>query len=109
MGSLDEFSREQAILTTLRSSGRVAVNDLAKQLHVSTVTIRKDLDSLERRSLLRRVRGGAVGAGAGNEGSFDRRLRDSRAKKQAIASAAAGLVDDGDVIAVDSSTTAYYL
>ena len=109
MGPLDEFSRAQAILTTLRSSGRVVVNDLARQLGVSTVTIRRDLDGLERRSLLRRVRGGAVGVGGSTEGSFETRLRDSRAAKQAIARAAAGLVEDGDVIAIDSSTTGYYL
>jgi DeoR/GlpR family transcriptional regulator of sugar metabolism len=109
LGSLDEFSREQTILTTLRSCGRVAVNDLARQLGVSAVTVRKDLDSLERRSLLRRVRGGAVGAGGPNEGSFETRLRDSRTTKQAIARAAAELVEDGDVIAIDSSTTAFYL
>jgi DeoR/GlpR family transcriptional regulator of sugar metabolism len=109
LGSLDEFSREQTILTTLRSCGRVAVNDLARQLGVSAVTVRKDLDSLERRSLLRRVRGGAVGAGGPHEGSFETRLRDSRTTKQAIARAAAELVDDGDVIAIDSSTTAFYL
>jgi DeoR/GlpR family transcriptional regulator of sugar metabolism len=109
MGSLDEFAREQAILAALRSSGRVAVNDLARQLGVSAVTIRKDLDGLERRSLLRRVRGGAVGAGGSNEGSFETRLRDSRAAKQSIARAAADIVHDGDVIAIDSSTTAFHL
>jgi DeoR/GlpR family transcriptional regulator of sugar metabolism len=108
MGSLDEFSREQAILAALRSTGRVAVGELASRFGVSQVTVRKDLDSLERRSLLRRVRGGAVGVGASDEGSFEMRLGDSRAAKQAIARAAAEMVHDGDVIAIDSSTTAYY-
>src|SRR3954454_12133809 len=109
MCSLDEFCREQAILTALRSSRRVAVSDLARQLRASTFSIRKDLDGLERRSLLRRVRGGAVGAGGSNEGSFETRLRDSRTAKQAIARAAAAVVHDGDVIAIDSSTTAFHL
>ena len=109
MASLDEFSREQAILAALRSHGRVAVNDLSAGLGVSTVTVRKDLDALERRSLLRRVRGGAVGLGASDEGAFEMRLRDSRAHKQAIARAAASTVNDGDVIAIDSSTTTFYL
>src|SRR5919107_5620274 len=107
--SLDEFSREQAILTALRSNGRVGVADLAERFRVSTVTVRKDLDSLERRSLLRRVRGGAVGVGGSDEGAFEMRLRDSRERKQAIARAAAASVRDGDVIAIDSSTTAFYL
>lgn len=109
MPSLDEFSREQVILATLRTSGRVAVAELAERFGVSSVTVRKDLDALERRSLLRRVRGGAVGLGASDEGSFEARFTDSRDRKQAIARAAAASVRDGDVIAIDSSTTAYYL
>ena len=109
MASLDEFSREQVILSALRTTGRVAVNDLAARFGVSSVTVRKDLDALERRSLLRRVRGGAVSLGASDEGSFEARFTDSRDRKQAIAKAAAAAVRDGDVIAIDSSTTAFYL
>lgn len=109
MPSLDEFSREQVILAALRTSGRVSVNELAVRFGVSSVTVRKDLDALERRSLLRRVRGGAVGLGASDEGSFEARYADSRDRKQAIARAAADAVHDGDAIALDSSTTAYYL
>ena len=109
MASLDEFSREQVILSALRTSGRVAVNDLSARFGVSSVTVRKDLDALERRSLLRRVRGGAVSLGASDEGSFEARFTDSRDRKQAIAKAAAAAVRDGDVIAIDSSTTAFYL
>jgi DeoR/GlpR family transcriptional regulator of sugar metabolism len=109
MASLDEFAREQAILTELNAAGRVVVNELAQMFGVSTVTIRKDLDALERRALLRRVRGGAVSVGSGDEGAFEMRLRHSRDAKRGIAAAVAPLVRHGDVIAVDSSTTGYYL
>lgn len=109
LASLDEFSRERFVLAALRTSGRVAVADLAGRFGVSTVTVRKDLESLERRALLRRVRGGAVSVGAADEGSFEMRLRDSREAKLAIAKAAAALVPDGAVIALDSSTTAFHL
>jgi DeoR family transcriptional regulator of aga operon len=109
MASLDEFSREQVILAALRTTGRVAVNELAARFGVSSVTVRKDLDALERRTLLRRVRGGAVSLGASDEGSFEARFTDSRDRKQAIARATAAAVHDGDVIAIDSSTTAFYL
>ncbi|HEX8519235.1 MAG TPA: DeoR/GlpR family DNA-binding transcription regulator [Pseudonocardia sp.] len=109
MASLDEFSREQVILAALRTDGRVAVNDLAARFSVSSVTVRKDLDALERRSLLRRVRGGAVSLGVSDDGSFEARYGDSRDRKQAIARAAAAAVDDGDVIALDASTSAFYL
>ena len=109
ISSLDEFEREQAVLTLLKASGRVAVADLAAQFGVSTVTVRKDLDALERRSLLKRVRGGAVSVGASDEGAFEMRLRHCRDSKLAIAKAASSYVSDGDVIAIDSSTTTYYL
>ncbi len=109
MASLDEFAREQAILLALDGTGRVVVNDLAKEFGVSTVTVRKDLDGLERRAMLRRVRGGAVSVGSSDEGAFEMRLRHSRDAKRAIARAVAPLVRHGDVIAMDSSTTCYYL
>ena len=109
MASLDEFAREQAILAALKVEGRASVADLANNFEVSAVTVRKDLDSLERRGLLRRVRGGAVGVDASDEGAFEVRLRHSRHEKRAIAKAVAPLVRDGDVIAIDASTTTYYL
>ena len=109
MASLDEFSREQVILSALRTAGRVSVGDLAERFGVSSVTVRKDLDALERRSLLRRVRGGAASLGHSDEVSFEARFTDSRDRKQAIAKAAAAGVHDGDVLAIDSSTTAFYL
>ena len=109
MRSLDEHARSQAILSALTASGRVQVNELAERLAVSTVTIRKDLDALQQRAALRRVRGGAVAAAVLDEGSFETRLLVNRARKVAIARAAAPLVHDGDVIALDSSTTCHLL
>jgi DeoR/GlpR family transcriptional regulator of sugar metabolism len=109
LSSLDEHARSQAILSALGTRGRVHVNELAQQLEVSTVTIRKDLDALERRAALRRVRGGAVAASVVDEGSFETRLEVRRNQKIAIARAVAPLVQDGDVIALDSSSTCHYL
>ncbi|GGE97901.1 DeoR/GlpR family DNA-binding transcription regulator [Mycetocola zhadangensis] len=104
-----DFVREEVILDELSSRGRVTVNDLAERFGVSPVTVRKDLDLLEQRSLLRRVRGGAVASTPRDEGAFESRLRSDAAAKRAIAGAAATRVQDGDVIAIDSSTTAHYL
>lgn len=101
--------REEVILRELTNTGRVRVNDLAARLGVSAVTIRKDLDSLEARSLLRRVRGGATLNPVGDEGVFTERMRQEAPAKRDIGRRAAEWVHDGDVIALDSSTTAYYL
>jgi DeoR/GlpR family transcriptional regulator of sugar metabolism len=109
MPSLDEHARSQVILSALGATGRVEVNDLASRLEVSAVTIRKDLGVLEQRAVLRRVRGGAVAAPVVDEGSFEVRLGARRAEKTAIAQAVAPLVRDGDVIALDSSTSCHYL
>ncbi|HEY2645111.1 MAG TPA: DeoR/GlpR family DNA-binding transcription regulator [Galbitalea sp.] len=100
--------REEVILHELRATGRVIVRDLADRLGVSEVTIRKDLDALEERSLLRRVRGGAV-TQTGEEGAFADRMRVDSGVKRAIAQHVASLIQDGDSIAIDSSTTSYYL
>ena len=104
-----ETSRESVVLKDLAAFGVVQVSDLARKLRVSAVTIRKDLDALERRQLLRRIRGGAIQASSTDEGRFDYRLRRREAEKKAIARHAAELVEDGDTIALDASTTCYYL
>ncbi|MEV8267239.1 DeoR/GlpR family DNA-binding transcription regulator [Microbacterium sp. NPDC076911] len=104
-----DFVREEGILQDLNAHGRVVVNDLAERLGVSAVTIRKDLATLEERSLLRRVRGGAVASSTGEEGAFAERLRKDANTKREIAREAAQLVPDGSVIAMDSSTTTYYM
>jgi DeoR/GlpR family transcriptional regulator of sugar metabolism len=107
--SLDEYSRAEVILGLLEQSGQVTVADLVQKFGVSAVTIRKDLEALEQRSMLRRVRGGAVSVGTSDEGAFGIRLRQSKEAKRKVAELAAATVRDGDVVALDSSTTVYYL
>src|SRR5690625_451742 len=102
-------SRAQTILDTLEEQGAVHVLDLATELDVSAVTIRKDLKALEQRGLLRRTRGGAEPRLRTGEGPFSDRLRVDSAAKRAIATEAATRVEDGDVIALDTSTTTYHL
>jgi len=109
VASLSEFDREQAILLELDEHGRVEVSSLSNRFGVSAVTVRKDLESLERRSMLRRIRGGALVSPRSDEGAFEFRQRIASRAKRAIARHAARLVRPGDVIAMDSSTTAYYL
>src|SRR4029450_11425336 len=91
------------------AAGRVSVPDLAERFGVSLVTVRKDLERLERRRLLRRVRGRAAPPPPPHEGAFEMRLHLNVAEKVAVAREAARIVRDGDAIAVDGSTTCYYL
>jgi DeoR family transcriptional regulator of aga operon len=109
MPGSNERERHHEVMRLLEATGRVGVPELANRFGVSVVTIRKDLERLERRRLLRRVRGGAVPVPSADEGSFEIRLHIRTAEKLAIAREAARLVHDGDQIAVDGSTTCYYL
>lgn len=101
--------RTEGILSVLEHHGETTVTALAERFDVSAVTIRKDLQMLERRSLLVRTRGGARRLTPDEDGSFTDRLGDQVAAKKAIARRASTLVHDGDVIGLDSSTSAYYL
>lgn len=101
--------RRQAILNTLDKAGEVSVAELSEQFHVSEVTIRQDLQALSRQNLLLRTRGGAITPAAQAELSFEVREQQQAEKKARIARAAAKLVQPGDSIAIDASTTAQAL
>src|SRR4029450_13649698 len=57
-----ERDRQHEVMRLLEEDGRVSVPDLAERFGVSLVTVRKDLERLERRRLLRRIPRGAVPA-----------------------------------------------
>ena len=98
------------ILELLESRDAVTVAELARDFSVSEVTVRNDLSILSQRGLVARVRGGARALQSGqSEAAFDIRLRVQEDAKRAIARAAAAMVGDGEAVALDSSTTAFYI
>ena len=102
--------RMQRVLELLESRDTVHVSELADEFEVSAVTVRHDLTELARQGLVARVRGGVRALQRGqSELAFDVRLRLQSPEKRAIAKAAAAMVGDGESVALDSSTTAYYL
>lgn len=103
------FTRERRdlIARTIHEHGRARVADLSERMHVSTVTIRKDLEALAAEGRLVRAHGGAHAiTDAAAEGAFDVRERYQRAEKDRIGAAAAATVVDGESVALDASTTA---
>lgn len=109
-----EFStavdRMQYVRQLLETRDGVTVGELAATFGVSEVTVRSDLTELARRGLIARIRGGARALQRGqSEIAFDIRLRVNEQPKRAVARAAAALVGDGEAIALDSSTTAFYI
>ncbi|MFO8075331.1 MAG: DeoR/GlpR family DNA-binding transcription regulator [Egibacteraceae bacterium] len=104
--SLPARIRRDRMLALLREQEFLQVSDLAGRFEVSEVTVRTDLDALERRGQLRRVRGGAVPrAIAPAERRFEDAEVAAATQKRAIGQAAAELIEDGDTLILDVGTT----
>ncbi len=100
----------QQVLRMLETRDSVHVAELAEVFSVSEVTVRSDLSALAKQGLVARVRGGVRALQQGqSEVGFDLRLRLEVERKRAIARAAAAMVGEGEAVALDASTTAYYL
>lgn len=99
--------RRRKILELIQSNGRVLVKEAAHLFHTAEITIRKDLDLLERRGLVERTHGGALLAQPG--GLQDLALQEKEKlhpkEKARMAAAAARLVQEGQVVILDSGTT----
>ncbi|NUM44241.1 MAG: DeoR/GlpR transcriptional regulator [Anaerolineales bacterium] len=105
--SLSTENRRDQILTYLSQHDRGYVADLSQLLNVSEVTVRKDLDFLEAQGLLTRIHGGALASGRGRlERHFGAREQQNLDEKRRIAQAAAALIQSGQRIFLDASTTA---
>ena len=98
--------RQQHILETARSRGRVEVAALAEELDVTPETVRRDLTVLERRGLLRRVHGGAIPVERlGFEPAVAAREERLVAEKERIAKDALAELPDEGTILIDAGTT----
>ncbi|KOO08486.1 transcriptional repressor AgaR [Vibrio hepatarius] len=98
--------RRQHMMAHIRAHGSGKVDEFANQYKVSAVTIRHDLNLLEKEGCVFRCYGGAT---LNPNFAFDQPLyrKDqlNRSAKQSIAQAAAALVKDGEAIILDSGTT----
>lgn len=98
--------RHRAIVERVREYGSVTVEELTEAFGVSAPTIRADLALLESRGLLIRAHGGAIRLdGTLYEPSHEDRRVIRRREKQAIARAAAAMVQNGETILLDAGTT----
>src|SRR5258707_15878361 len=94
LGAVLPEERRLRIAAQVRRGMRVRVDDLAAQYAVSGETIRRDLQVLEERGILRRVYGGAVAEEMhGWEAHAEERVVARLEAKRAIAAAAAALVE----------------
>jgi DeoR/GlpR family transcriptional regulator of sugar metabolism len=110
---LGRFRRDALMRSFVERRGFATVSDIAAELGVSEITVRRDLTRLEAQGHLTRTHGGALIGRAGGDGAFDfdepdfdaRRRRNAEAKAR-IGAAAAALVQPGATIGIDVGTTA---
>jgi DeoR family transcriptional regulator of aga operon len=94
------------ILEMLAREGEVSVQQLSERFGVTSMTIRRDLETLEQQGQLTRTHGGAVfSQRAVIEFAFLERGRARQAEKQAIAREAARLIEPGMTLVLDTGTT----
>jgi DeoR/GlpR family transcriptional regulator of sugar metabolism len=98
--------RQEHILALLEAKGRISVVELARDLGVSEVTVRKNLQELEEQSFLKRVHGGAVLSHRSQYAlSFLDKVGRLSVEKTRIGLAALELIKDGDSIILDAGTS----
>ena len=93
--------REPLILELLAENGRMEVAALAEKLETSQVTIRKDLDALEKRGIIRREHGYAVFGGSDD---LNNRLAVHYEEKRRIARFAASLISPGETVMIENGS-----
>lgn len=99
--------RRGLILEKLQNERKVVVSELSALFDVSEETIRRDLDKLDREGLAIKSYGGAVpNENTGMDMPFNVRAKRNMKAKQEIAALVAGLVQEGEHLIVDPSTTA---
>lgn len=109
--------RQQRVLELLKQRGSAQLEDIARELDVSTSTVRRDLTLLESRGLVDRTHGGAVYRGDTNvervpvinpHAPLADRMNEHVAEKQAIARAAANLVKPHMTVLLDGGSTVIF-
>lgn len=102
--------REDEILALLNETEYATVEYLAKKMNISSSSIRRDLKNLEERGLVNRSYGGVKIADAtGKRIPFSLRSHENNPQKKQIAKAALSLINVGDVVFLDGSTSAYFV
>lgn len=96
--------RQLRILNMIQHNGSVQVDELAAELQVSTMTIRRDLEKLQQEGVIERCHGGAVSK---TEVSYADKRAVKHEEKEKIAAKAAEFIREGDAVYLDAGTTTY--
>lgn len=101
--------RRQKITEVIREKGSAKISELASLFGTSEITIHRDLNFLERKGVLRKLRGGAVANPLSVEVNYPYRLSSCSSEKMQIAKTVASLISEGDSLILDGSTTSRHV
>ena len=101
-------NRKKYLLNLIEEKDFVKVSEIAKQLNITKMTVRRDLNELEAKGFLIRKYAGAVKSEAiTNIFTFDKRLKKMEDEKDAICRKAADFIEKDDTVFIDCGTTLY--
>lgn len=101
-----QAERRKYILSLIKQNGSVVIEDLAKELNVSPMTIRRDLIYLEKNNMVVRTHGGAVSFNSLHEEvPYQDKVGSEIEEKKRIADYASSLIKEGQTIILDAGTT----
>lgn len=107
---MNTVQRRYEIYERIKKQKTVDVNELSNLYNVSSMTIRRDLTTLENQGLVTKTYGGAsLNESKSNEPAFSIKAGISQVDKKKIAASASQLIQDGDSIYIDCGTTSLEL
>ena len=101
--------RQEQILNILEKRGYVTVKYLVDTLHYSSATINRDLNQMQTLGVVKRTYGGVEAARRSNLPTLSQRQFYMKKEKRRIAREAAALIQNGDTVFLDGSTTVQYI
>lgn len=98
--------RRDSIIQIIQKNGKVRVDELSERFSVTSVTIRNDLDFLEKKGILHRTHGGAlIRKNVYEDPTLEEKQKLHSEEKQRIGQKAVEMIENGDSILLDSGTT----
>lgn len=92
----------------LEQHGSVSIADVSQRVRMSEMTIRRDLEAMEKLGILKRIHGGATtGVSRSYEPPYAMRSKRNTEAKGRIAAAAVAMVSEGETVVLDAGTTTF--
>ena len=101
--------RQEIILKKVNSTGQIRVSELSKELFFSEMTIRRDLEKMEKEGLLKRIHGGAVENDSDLQYPVNYRFNFNKDEKKQLAERAIRYLANDQVIFFNSSSTLAFI